>query len=313
MTLRILGSSSSGGGGAPSGSASGDLSGTYPGPTVGKINGSPLGSMGTPSSNQGLLWNGSAWVPTTITSAIVGALAASNNLSDLGSASTARTNLGLGTAATTAASAYDTAGAASTAQSAAIAASLGLRAMTFRESTMKPTAAIIETYPRASDYIGGSLAITTGQLALAAIPVPTGTVVSNITFNSAATAAGTPTHWWFGLFDNSFNLLAVTADQTTTAWGSVTKKTLAVATTAAGASSTFTTTYSGIHYLGICVVATTTPTIVGSSAGSATSVLGDLPLIAPFGTGSLTAPPTFPFTSTATTNTSPGLFYGYLS
>ncbi len=48
-----------------------------------------------------------------------GALLAANNLSDLASVSTARTNLGLGTAATTNASAYDVAGAAASAQSAA--------------------------------------------------------------------------------------------------------------------------------------------------------------------------------------------------
>lgn len=204
---------------------------------------------------------------------------------------------------------FDPAGAAAAAQ----AASLALRAQTFREATMKPAAAIVETYSRDAGYLGGSLAITSGQLTMSAIPLPTGTVVSNITFDSASVAAGTPTHWWFALLDSNDNLLAVTADQTTTAWGSVTRKTLAIATTAAGAASSFATTYSGVHYLGICVVAATTPTLVGSSAGSAQAVLGDSPPIAPYGTSSLTTPPTFPFQSTATATTTPGRLYGYVS
>jgi len=53
-----------------------------------------------------------------------GLLLAANNLSDVGSAATARTSLGLGTAATQASSAFDAAGAATTAQANAEAASL---------------------------------------------------------------------------------------------------------------------------------------------------------------------------------------------
>ena len=68
------------------------------------------------SSDAMKVWSGSAWLDAY--ASLSGALIATNNLSDLNNAGTARTNLGLGTAATTASTDYATAAQGTTADNA---------------------------------------------------------------------------------------------------------------------------------------------------------------------------------------------------
>jgi len=119
-------------------------------------------------------------------------------------------------------------------------------------------------------------ALTTTDISFFAIELPTGMTLSNIAFLSGSTAAGTPLNQWFCLYDQNYNALAVTADNTTTAWGTQTLRSLAIGNTySAGwnVASSFTTTYTGIYYLGIMVKATTVPTLVGGSINGTAAAL----------------------------------------
>jgi hypothetical protein len=148
-------------------------------------------------------------------------------------------------------------------------------------------------------------ALATGQMTLYPVMLQSGVTVGHLAFVSGTTAASTPTHWWFALCNNALGLLAITADQTTTAWAASTIKSLAIATIASGASTTFTTTYTGLYYIGIMVAATTAvPTLYGWTP-AATAVLTQATTGVIGGKSSttgLTTPSTFPTTYGAITN-----------
>lgn len=115
------------------------------------------------------------------------------------------------------------------------------------------TGTIARTIPR--PLVSSSslpLFTTGGQVAVHAIPLAAGMVVSNIAILFGTTGATGPTHYWHALADIQLNILAVTADQ------------LAAAQNA----STFTKIPVTIPYL---VPATGLYTILASSSATTTA------------------------------------------
>jgi hypothetical protein len=97
-----------------------------------------------------------------------------------------------------------------------------------------------------------SAALTSGTVYEFAIPVEAGLTVCNVTLCSVmAQAAGA--HAWVGLADSSNTVLTVSTDQTGVGY----YPTNGLVTTPV---QRFTTTYSGLYYLFVCVVAGTMPT-----------------------------------------------------
>lgn len=178
------------------------------------------------------------------------------------------------------------------------------------EAAMSPTSRY-ETTSRLR--CGTSSTPTSGALYLVPIWLPKGLVVSNISFTSGGTAASSPTNWWFTLHDSSRVALARTADQTTTAWAANTTKTLAIAQTTAGSASSYTTTYSGLHYLGFMVAASTVPSISGEGTLAAT-VANTSPGFGPTNASQTTPPTVTAGAFTAASFSGSGILaYGYTS
>lgn len=109
-----------------------------------------------------------------------------------------------------------------------------------RNPALFKSGSVAETFPMI--LATGSGTPTSGQVRLISIYIPIDVLCTSITFASVA-AGSAMTHQIFGLYDSSYNLLRSTTDDTSTAWGASSMKTLNL-------TSTFTTTYSGLHYIG---------------------------------------------------------------
>lgn len=153
-----------------------------------------------------------------------------------------------------------------------------------------------------STAVANLAALSTGVMTSTAVLLYAGDVVTNLTFISGATAAGTPTHWWFALYDTAStpNLLGQSADQTSGAWAANTAKTLALA-------SPYTVTTTGIYEAAVNVTATTPPTLVGASVqtGAAGAVVSGMRILAQTSGSSLTTTAPSTIASPTTVGTVP--------
>lgn len=126
-----------------------------------------------------------------------------------------------------------------------------------RNRSQIPTGALQETIP--ANLTNSNKSLASGTIVAQGIHLIAGLTISSISFASASQAAVAPTVQVFGLYDSALARLRVTADDTSTAWGSNTVKTLNL-------TSSFVTTYTGLHYLAILVVAGTPPNICSSES-----------------------------------------------
>lgn len=154
---------------------------------------------------------------------------------------------------------------------------------------LRPTGAIRMTMQR-TNTIANVASLTSGQLYLVGINLIAGDVVTSITFMSGTQAAVTPTAQLFGLYSSARALRATSADATSAAWAANSIKTLAMVTP-------YTITTTGLHYIGLSVVAGTVPSLLVQSVNALVSAL--VPIHAGTSDGSLTT--TLPATATAIT------------
>jgi hypothetical protein len=149
------------------------------------------------------------------------------------------------------------------------------------------------------------------DLYLTLIWLAAGTTINSITFMSGTVPATSPLHQWFGLYDVSGNQLALTTDDTSTAWPAATLKTLNIDQIASGHSTTYVTTATGAYYIGVMVNESGAMSWLGLGQASAT-IAQFTPVVAGLSDTAQSTRPAFPHVATAVTSASGGL-WAYVS
>jgi hypothetical protein len=136
-----------------------------------------------------------------------------------------------------------------------------------------PTGHLAESIPRSICVEANSIIPTaSGTMFMQAIYLEAGITVSNISWHSATTAAGTPTNNILGLYSLARAKLAETANQTTAAWAAQTMKTIAVGTP-------YLVPTSGIYYIAFMMTATTIITSKGNTAKTNGALAAQAPIL----------------------------------
>lgn len=166
---------------------------------------------------------------------------------------------------------------------------------TVRTGGWAPSGAIAESVSRFTVAGTNVSPLSTGRLTLVGgIVIPGGVAVNTITFLSGTTALATGTNQWFALYDTSRAKLAVTADDTSTAWGTNTFKTLTL-------SATYTPSVDTAVYVGVMVAATTVPSLRCAFDQGFTGFTNVAPIMAGSSDSGLTNPASAPATAAAIT------------
>ena len=169
-----------------------------------------------------------------------------------------------------------------------------------RDYYMRDPSIISETFSRLG-HINTPLSLASGTLQMTALYLPAGVPVGHLATCSSSASITGPTHWWFGLYDSSLNQLALTADQTNTAWALNTYKSLAVATIASGASATFTPAYTGLYYFGILATWSGSGNNIMGVQQTGIGIISQSPVLCGASDTGQTTPPAFPHTATSIT------------
>lgn len=142
---------------------------------------------------------------------------------------------------------------------------------------LEPTGAKAASVDGRMSATSTAATLTTGTVYEVAIPIEKGVSIANLTMVSL-TAEATGTHAWVGIADNTNAVLAISVDKTAAAYFAA-NTAVTTAVTVDG-TNPLVTTYTGLYYAFVCVVASgTMPTFASAPAFTHAAIATVAPII----------------------------------